>query len=150
MLQKANYEDLNEIFLAIIQSGGKKASSCYTPGRNVQPCLLFMAPNGDLLIDNLPTSGYSISAILEEFLNRSMFLLKHLPVDYSRAVFWNTEKTLLYVNLQTMEEHTAHIVSWEDRGYYCIFKVKLENAENVRECRASEYGKTWVFLDPET
>lgn len=146
---KANFEDLNEIFRAIIQSGGKKASACYTPGRNIQPCLLFMTGNGDMRIDNLPTSGYSHSAIREEYLNQSIFLLKHLPVDYARAVFWNTEKPITYVDLQNMDEYHAHIVSWEDHGYYCIFKVKLECDENAREFLVSGYGKDWVFLDPE-
>ena len=149
-MKRANYEDLNEIFIAILQSGGKKASAYYTPGGSITPCALRRDANWNMWIDFLPTGGYSHTAIREDILNRNIFILKHLPVEYARAVFWNKEKTLSYVNLRSMEEYQAHIVSWEDRGYYCVFKVKLEHEESVRECRASEYGKTWVFLDPQT
>ena len=149
-MPKANYEDLMEIFNAISMSGGNKASAYFTPGGIIRPCSLNRDVNWEMWIDYLPVDGYSRTAIREEILNRNIFLLKHLPLEYSRAVFWNTEKSLIYVNLQSMEEHNSHIVAWENRGYYCVFKVKLEHEENLRECHAIDYGKTWVFLDPET
>ena len=150
MHKKANYQDLNQIFNEISMSGGNKASAYYTPGGIIRPCALKRDANGEMWIDYLPTGGYSRTAIREDLLNRNIFLLKHLPVEYARAVFWNSEKPISYVDLRTMEEYHAHIVGLENRGYSCVFKVNLEHEENPRECHVINYGKKWVFLDPET
>ena len=150
MSKKANYEGFTELFSAVHHAGGCKASAYFVPGRTIAPCALMMNRDAEIWVNHLQNTGDSDASIGEEMLGENMFLLKHLPVDYSRAVFWRKQKEVIYVDLLSMEEAYCKIREWEDRGYDCVFKVKFEYEKETRELHASEYGQSWVFLDPET
>ena len=154
-MEKANYNSMMEMMIDISKAGGTKAATCVWYIKDsipdtVNACALFMCGFGEVWMDNLPTSGYLHSRVDNDLLNNRLYVLKHLPVDYPRSVFWQKDKEILYVDLENMSQYKCTILSFENCGYYCIFKVQLEGEESPRELQVSEYGVSWIFLDPET
>lgn len=155
-MEKAYYDSTWPMMVDISKAGGFKPATCVwylndSFPDSITPCALYMNNFGEILMDNLPTNGYFDSSVATDLLNKRLFILKHLPVDYPRAAFWRKEKEILYVDFkEEMNQYNAKIISWENCGYYCIFKVQLEGEESPRELRVSEYGVSWIFLDPET
>ena len=144
-----------EMMMAISKAGGYKPATCIWYIQNsildsITPCALFLRGSGEIWMDNLPTDGYLNSRVDESLLNNQIFILKHLPVDYPRAVFWSKDKEILYVDFKDMNQYKCRILSRENRGYYCIFKVHLEDFEEPQVLRVSDYAEKWIFLDPES
>ena len=146
----ARYENLTQIYYDISRAGGNKAATRYTKGTEARACALFRDWRGDFWINNLPTSGYSHTAILEESLNINVFLFRYLLIDYARATFWPKDKEVIYVDLNTMDEQVCKILKWEDCGYHSEFTVRFEGDTKESKLRASGYKEQWVFLDIES
>ena len=103
---------------------------------------LYFAGNGQVMIDHLPDSGYSNSAVNPENFNKDYFYLKNMPVEYKDAVF--LEEEVWFLDLSDMSAEECK-VEWENMGYYCVFHVTFKSGER-KTFNASNYTKGYCFL----
>lgn len=143
-MTKNYYSSYMELICAISKAqNGFLHAAIFSPySKSIDVGGLGIARDGSILFDYLPTNGYSDHYIQPEDLNKNIYVLKNLPLQYQDAVF-ETEEVLL-LSFDTLETFRCKI-KWENHGYYCLFKVIYSDGA-TDYLSASEYMKAYCFL----
>lgn len=146
------FNNPTQIFNHISKKGReeKTLAAVFIPGSNIpaKNCALCRNSAWDMWVDHLPLTGYSHSAITQDYLNK-VFVFKHPCMEFERAYFARKEKKLIYVRFDSQTAEYCNVMAVKDAGYRREFEIQFQSTSETSTLYGSGYGPKWVFLDPE-